>query len=172
MQKYKKYVKYARRFIWILTIAYMGVIFFMSSRSIDQSREDSARLMAAIGIVDSVEEATDVNNTYMMRLQNTVRKHAHFIIFGGLGVLIYLSIYGYAGNSLRTAIKAWILTTFYGATDEFHQIFTNRGASIDDVILNSQGAATAIVILFVIFFILEKKAVIGDNATVSDSMSK
>ena len=156
MQKYKKHIKFARIFVWIMTIIYMGIIFFMSSRSIDQSREDSARLMVAIGIVDNVEEATDVNDSYMMRLQTTVRKHAHFIIFGGLGVLIYLSIYGYAGNALKTAIKAWVLTTFYGATDEFHQIFTNRGASIDDVILNSQGAATTIAITFVIFFVLEK----------------
>ena len=159
-ENYKKYIKYARRCIWILTIVYMGIIFFLSSRSIDQSREDSARLMAAIGIVDSVEDATDVDNSYMMRLQTTVRKHAHFIIFGGLGVLIFLSIYGYAGNAFPTAIKAWALTTFYGATDEFHQIFSNRGASIDDVILNSLGAATTIAIVFVVFFVLEKKGVI------------
>lgn len=153
----KKFAKNTilRIFIWIITLLWMGGIFFLSSRPVDLSREDSAWLMEKIGLSSSKEEGIDTNNLQMMSLQTYIRKQAHLILFAGLSVLFFLSLYGYFGKSEKTALIAFILTTLYGATDEIHQIFSNRGAQIRDVIVDARGAVWGLMFMLVIFIIIE-----------------
>lgn len=144
-----------RIFIWILTFLWMGGIFFLSSRPVDVSREDSAWFMEKIGLANSKEEGADTNNLQMMNLQTYIRKQAHLILFAGLSVLFFLSLYGYFGKSEKTALIAFILTTLYGATDEIHQIFSKRGAQIRDVLVDARGAVWGLMFMLVIFIIIE-----------------
>lgn len=147
--------KILRIFIWILTLMWMGGIFFLSSRPIDLSREDSAWFMEKIGLANSKEEGADTNNLQMMNLQTYIRKQAHLILFAGLAVLFFLSLYGYFGRSEKTALIAFILTTLYGATDEFHQIFSKRGAQVRDILVDARGAVWGLMFMLVIFIIIE-----------------
>lgn len=145
-----------RKIIWVLTAAAMILIFWLSSRPVEVSRQDSAWVMETLNMAETQDEATDTSNASMMSIQMMVRKQAHVIMYFGLAGLIYLSIYGYAGKCVRTGIAAWVLTIIYAGTDEIHQIFSHRGAQFSDILIDARGAVAAVAIASVIFFIIEK----------------
>jgi len=134
----------------------MGFIFYMSSRSIDVSRGDSARVMSVLGLVANEDDALHIENPAMFRLHNAVRKYAHFVIYMGLGMLYFASIYGYFGGILPTGGLALLMTALYGATDEIHQIFTNRGASVSDVLYDTAGGLAGVALMAAVFFAVLK----------------
>lgn len=146
----------ARRLAWILTLLCMAFIFYMSSRSIEASRLDSARLMAAINLVGQEDDALAIDDWNMFQLHNTVRKYAHIVIYAGLCVLYFISLYGYFGKISVTGGIAVLLTAFYGATDEIHQVFTHRGAAPKDVMIDTLGGLAGVIIVGIIFFVIEK----------------
>ena len=96
-----------------------------------------------------VREADKTKNTNLAKTLNyitfIVRKMAHLSLFGFLAVFIQRAI---QDNKL-SFIYAWMISTAYGATDEFHQMFVpNRTPLLSDVGIDSTGALLALVILF------------------------
>lgn len=72
------------------------------------------------------------------------RTGAHVAVFGLLALLVRWA----AGPGRWSTAGAWAFATIYGATDEIHQAFVpGRGASIEDVFLDSAGAAVALLLL-------------------------
>jgi VanZ family protein len=77
-------------------------------------------------------------------------KHFHF---GSYALLATLLVRALASGRLRNinarvAIGAVLLATFYGMTDEFHQMYVpGRTAALDDLAADALGAATAAVLL-------------------------
>jgi VanZ family protein len=68
-------------------------------------------------------------------------RFAHLAAFGALGLLGYWAFGGLAGR----ALLAILLTSVFGALDEFHQSFTpGRRAAIDDWLMDTASAALAI----------------------------
>ncbi|WP_225435212.1 VanZ family protein [Bacillus aerolatus] len=68
-----------------------------------------------------------------------IRKATHVMVFGFLAVLCTFVF------RKKRFFLAWLLTTVYAATDEFHQSFVpGRTASVADVLLDSVGAALAL----------------------------
>ena len=83
-----------------------------------------------------------------------IRKCAHFTEYAVLGMTV---VYAF-GERLKKAKRiipiALAICAFYAVTDEFHQHFVPmRVGSISDVLLDSAGALTGIVI----FLLLTKK---------------
>lgn len=145
-----------RKLIWILTILWMAAIFMLSSRPGDLSRQDSAWLLERANMTTQ-EEAMDIDNSKAMSLQMWIRKTAHVIIFGGLCMLLYASLYGYIGKSIKTGLWSWIGTILYGITDEIHQYFVpGRGSQIQDIFRDGKGALVGCLIMVVIFFLIER----------------
>lgn len=144
-----------RIFIWVITILWMSGIFFLSSRPVELSRKDSAWLMEKLNLSESEEEGTDTNNQQMMSIQSYIRKKAHIFLFMGLSMLLFMSLYGYYGKSEKTALISFILTTIYGATDEFHQIFSKRGSQFSDILVDARGAVWGLMFMLVIFIVIE-----------------
>ena len=153
-----------RIIIWTMTITWMAGIFFLSSRPVEVSRNDSAWVMEKLKIADSKATAVDTNNNDMMSIQNYIRKKAHVLLYAGLAILMFLSLYGYVGKLEKTALISLILTTLYGATDEIHQIFSKRGAQFPDVLVDARGAVWGLMWVVIIFMILE-----NSSKTKSDS---
>lgn len=151
-----------RVLIWIVTIAWMGGIYFLSDRPVEQSLQDSSKVMEVLKLAPSVEEASNTNNVQMLNIQMFVRKQAHVMLYMGLAGLIFLSVYGYFGKSEKTALISFILTTLYGASDEIHQIFSNRGSQVRDVIIDARGAVWGICFALVVFIIIENIPKFGD----------
>jgi VanZ family protein len=141
--------------IWLITFAWMGGIYFLSSRPVEVSRQDSAWVMEKLSIAETKETAVDTNNAKMMSMQMYIRKKAHVVLYAGLAILLFLSLYGYVGKSEKTALASLLLTTLYGATDEIHQIFTHRGAQVADVLVDARGAVWGLMCVLVVFVIIE-----------------
>jgi len=89
-----------------------------------------------------------------------VKKTGHVLLFGALAVLIYRGLIGSGMNKKKAAIWAIILSTFYGATDEFHQMFTQgRESRIRDIFIDGIGAATFTFLVYKILPRMPKEVV-------------
>lgn len=76
------------------------------------------------------------------------------LLFGTLAILIYRGLLGENVPKKKAAIWAVILAFFYGASDEFHQIFTQgREARVRDVAFDTLGAG---IIVFLMYRFLQK----------------
>jgi VanZ family protein len=81
-----------------------------------------------------------------------LRKVAHFSEYALLGFLL-TSLLLFIGRYLKRMAKwiAWVIPPvfclLYAISDEIHQIFSNRGASVKDVMIDFAGAVTGILLL-------------------------
>lgn len=144
-----------RVLIWVAAIVWMGGIYYLSDRPVEQSLQDSSRIMEALNLASSVEEASDTTNAQMLSIQMYIRKKAHVVLYMGLAGLLFLSFYGYFGKADKTALISFVLTSLYGASDEIHQIFSNRGAQVRDVIIDARGAVWGLLFAVTVFIVIE-----------------
>lgn len=87
-----------------------------------------------------------------------VKKSGHVILFGALAVLIYRGFRMEAVSRKRAAILAVLFATFYGVTDEYHQMFTEgRTSRVRDVFIDSLGSTLVILVAYYLPPILSKK---------------
>jgi VanZ family protein len=96
---------------WCITIGYMSLIFYLSSR-----------------------------NFHLPELPDNSDKFIHACIYFPLAFLFYLSL-NRSGIKRYVFLAAVILAVFYGVTDEFHQAFVpGRDSSIGDAFADFAGA--------------------------------
>lgn len=142
----------------LLTVAVlinMAIIYFFSSESKEDSGTRSTGVVAFLMHIlhpdyDDLDWETQME--IMASTHHLVRKLAHFAEFGLLGFLTTgLVIYV---NRRKRWIKRWlewvIPTVFcllYAISDEVHQIFSDRGSSAKDVMIDFAGAVTGILIM-------------------------
>ena len=87
-----------------------------------------------------------------------VKKFGHFLLFGILAVLIYRGLIGEGVEKKKAAIWAVLSSFFYGATDEYHQMFTQgREARVRDVFVDGIGAGAFIFVIYRFFSLLPKE---------------
>ncbi|WP_299511110.1 VanZ family protein [uncultured Rummeliibacillus sp.] len=91
---------------------------------------------------------------YYYFLEFLIRKAAHFVTFGAIGIAILLAL-----SNFKQRILISILMSFlFAIMDETHQYFTSgRSASFQDVLLDTSGAITFIVIFIFIRKLIRKK---------------
>jgi len=88
----------------------------------------------------------------------TVKKIGHVLLFGALALLVYRGLRMNKVSRTKAAIWAVILATFYGGTDEFHQMFTQgRESRVRDVFIDGGGAALVILVAYYLPPKLSKK---------------
>lgn len=99
------------------------------------------------------------NDGYYHFVEFFIRKGAHFGTYLVLGVLLCLALYTYfKRNYFLRVFVPWMMATGLAAFDEFHQGLTGgRTPSVVDVILDSFGALTGIVILVIILYFIYRK---------------
>jgi VanZ family protein len=87
-----------------------------------------------------------------------IKKTAHLTLYGMLGLLFYRMFRMYKFDLQDSGFYAVICAMFYGISDEFHQSFiAGRTSRPYDVLFDTIGAATAILVLWSILQILPKK---------------
>lgn len=80
------------------------------------------------------------------------KKSAHVLFYAILAVLVYRGLRGEGVERKKAVIWSIIISTFYGATDEFHQFFTqSREARIRDVGFDGLGASCAMFLIYKYF---------------------
>lgn len=137
----------------ILLLLWMTVIFmFSSSGSVKSNNTSGQVISSAISVKDKVtskETKPEAKKKIVKKLNYSVRKSAHVFEYFVLGVLA-LNVFD-AFNVKRKVLFAIILCILYASSDEFHQIFTGRTASIIDVLLDSVASIVGIYLLNFIF---------------------
>lgn len=134
-------------FFLVLSVLIVVFIFSNSLPSIPESRETSMSFAALLRPLLDPHHRLD-DDVY----HNLVRKLAHFVEFGALGV----SLTGLSAQFERK--KRYLYGTPLGVSvlvafcDEGLQFFTGRGNSIKDVLIDSTGALCGV--LFVAAIIL------------------
>jgi hypothetical protein len=87
-----------------------------------------------------------------------VKKTGHVLLFGALSILIYRALRINKVERKKAAIWAVVMSFFYGATDEFHQMFTQgREARVRDVFFDGAGATLVILAAYYLPAKLSKK---------------
>lgn len=98
---------------WLPPVAYMALIFFMSSRPVPEL------ILPEIWNIDKV---------------------IHFIEYGILGILWFRALNTNMDEAREITIAAFTITFIYGISDEIHQYFVpERSASIFDAIADGAG---------------------------------
>lgn len=133
-----------------LTLCMMVLIFFFSA-------EDAAHSNQTSGVVSEwVAERTVPEykklpparkQTVLDQVQRTVRKCAHFLEYMTLGFLLRCCAESWFGRKRGLPIGSWMAGALYAATDEAHQLLVDgRGGSVLDVLLDSSGVLTGVLI--------------------------
>ncbi len=137
----------------ILLLLWMTVIFmFSSSGSVKSNNTSGQVISSAISVKDKVtskETKPEAKKKIVKKLNYSVRKSAHVFEYFVLGVLA-LNVFD-AFNVKRKVLFAIILCVLYASSDEFHQLFTGRTASVTDVLLDSAASIVGIYLLNLIF---------------------
>jgi len=100
--------------LWLPVAVYMGAIFYASSLTSPPTPK------------------------------NVSDETLHLSAYSGLVLVLLRALAGGRWNGVtpRAIIASWVIATLYGATDEWHQTFTNgRTAAIADLGANAFGAA-------------------------------
>jgi VanZ family protein len=98
----------------------------------------------------------DITAETVRTVVGVARKGAHVAGYGVLAILVWRALRQPVRNDPRPwrwseALAAWGVATAYGALDEFHQVFVaSRDGKIQDVLLDSSGAALGLLMVWVI----------------------
>lgn len=147
----------------LFLILWMIVIFIFSSfGSVESNNTSGIVISSAISIKDKVtnkETEKETKKKIIKELNYFVRKSAHVFEYFVLGILT-LNVFD-TFNIKRKVLFSIILCILYASSDEFHQIFTGRTASIADVLLDSIASIVGIFLLNYIFSQRRKRKMIN-----------
>ena len=127
-------------FFATLTIAVLTFIFSHSMMSIPESAEQSLGLLAVL------KPIFDPNNRFSEEFfHNFIRKLAHFVEFGALGVCAggFTVNLGWLHGKKYISLPM-LITLATAVCDEFIQYFYERGSMVTDVVLDFSGALTGL----------------------------
>lgn len=123
----------------------MGVIFYFSSRTADESSIQSGFFVELFRRLFGTNEVTDF----------IVRKSAHCLEFTVLALLFNIALYTQTGKA--KPLPAILFTSLYAATDEIHQIFVDgRACKLMDWGIDTVGAILGTIGFLVIYFAIIK----------------
>lgn len=87
-----------------------------------------------------------------------VRKGAHFFSYFIIGWGLFWGARKKMRLTLLPMVLGWLSATGYAALDEYHQMLTGgRSPLFQDVVLDSVGAATAILLTFLIHYVFSRR---------------
>ena len=144
-----------------ITILWMVFIFIMSAKNATQSSSISGGftyniLNTFFEQFRSIDKTTQ--NGIVEGLQFIVRKSAHFLAYAILGGLCFenLSILDKLSKK-KTFFIALLISVLYAISDEIHQYFVpGRACQFRDVMIDSYGALTGIIVVIIFSKIIQK----------------
>lgn len=156
----KNNVKGYRIIFGILTAVVMVCIFLFSCEDSDKSSDTSGRVVKIIlkifyGDFESMTAAEQ--EEIRSRISHIIRKTAHFTIYAALGFFSSLTVGQRKLISMSTA-GVILFCLGYAVTDEIHQYFVpGRACMVTDMLLDTCGGITGIIISFVCMKIFYKR---------------
>ena len=146
--------------IGIMVILWMGLIFYMSSNTGDDSGGVSGDIVKyVISTFDKITNASQETIKYhesrefMNQANYYFRKTCHFGEYMILSILLISFIISLDKFIIiKCSLYSLLISILYACTDEFHQMFVpGRGGNIKDVIIDSCGALFGIIFVHLIY---------------------
>lgn len=139
-----------KRIYWcflVLSLIWMGVIFFFSAQPAVESAELSTGTVN--WMISSFSEVSILQTlTEKGILEFLVRKLAHVAEYGVLGILLGCTIFFHKHWNFKWQLKTVALCCFYACSDELHQLFVpGRAGQIRDIVIDTIGACCAVLVL-------------------------
>ena len=145
----------------ILVFCWMAFIFSMSAKNSTQSSNISGGftyniLSMFFSQFRSIDKATQ--DSIVEGLQFIVRKGAHFTAYAILGWLCFANLRSLNKFKLKSNfLIALVISALYAASDELHQYFVpGRSCEFRDVMIDSCGALTGIIVVIIFSKIIQK----------------
>lgn len=163
----KKHLKNGNFYIG-LAVVMMLILFISSSQTYEQqsqigllgkilSGEPFKESLSKIHFMYAGSPVSVKDSGYLKFVEFFIRKGAHFTTYFILGMSFFLGLYPKTKIILLTGLVSWLSATGYAALDEFHQMLTGgRTPLFQDVVLDSVGAAVAVVIFMTVRFFRKK----------------
>lgn len=142
--------KKKRIFHIVLTVAIMAFIFVQSALNAELSSLESNVI---------VQWLASFLHAQPEMLSFIVRKCAHFLEYLILGISMVVTVRDLSRwNRVKGGITAFLICAVYAATDEVHQMFVQgRSCEVRDMLIDSLGALTGILIACLVSFLRERK---------------
>ncbi|MDR2464721.1 MAG: VanZ family protein [Streptococcaceae bacterium] len=165
----KKWVK--SEWLWLIaSLLVMMVLFYSSSQTAKEQslhgtlmnllpNQPFREIVNAVDFHYAEQHVSYATSGYYGILEFFLRKFAHFTTFFFLGLFLLQGLMiMYKRNAWLLALMAWLAPTGYAGMDEFHQSITGgRTPLVQDVMLDSAGAMTGVLLILLIKGILLKK---------------
>ena len=139
MNKNKKMIS------WIMLIAWMGIIFFMSHQPGEVSSSQSElvlRIFSFLGI--------ELNQYFGELATLVIRKTAHFSEYLVLFLFAY-NVSRFYFTTKKARLYSIIFVFLYASTDEFHQYFIpGRNMAFKDVLIDTSGGVIGYLIMKIV----------------------
>ena len=152
----------------LLTLGMMVLIFCFSMEDANRSDRTSGHISMAVihaTYPNYEREKPAVKRRIYDSVQHVVRKTAHFSEYALLGLLMRFCLESWFGRWKGINLLSWGLATLYAGTDELHQLLIDgRAGQWTDVLIDSGGAATGVVLAMLILRLMEKRGVAGTPA--------
>jgi VanZ family protein len=147
--------------LWLPAIVWAGMISWASTDAFSGNHTSLFVLPALHWLFPHASAET------LDRLHFFIRKAAHFTEYSVLSFLLLRALRGaQRGWRLRWAIEALVIAAGYSVLDEFHQSFVpSRSASPWDSLLDTSGAATAQMVLWLWFWFSARRPHDASNET-------
>ncbi len=131
-------------FCWILTAVCMIVIFWLSSRTAEESAAQSGAILQWF-----INHFGDNGFTDFI-----IRKSAHCLEFAGLCLLFNLSLF--KTKKVPCPVLSVIFSSLYAVTDEFHQKFVaGRSCELRDWAIDTAGSIAGAICFMIIFALIK-----------------
>ena len=130
----------------ICIITCLLAIFIFSSKNSNESNNTSKTLINnCITIYENITKKDVDNKKIIKTLNYPVRKCAHYTIYLILGIFVYL--YMSTTKLDNKVIISIVFCLICAIFDETHQMFTGRTSKVLDVLIDTLGSSTSILIL-------------------------
>lgn len=139
----------------VLTLLVIAFIFYNSLKNADESSKDSGFVLM---VLKSILDYLHIDYTAFADMSFIIRKLAHFTEFFMLGASAYFMLFAYGLDKLKRSLISPGIVLLTAISDELIQLTSpGRAGQIRDVIIDFSGGLTAVLILSLIFYIIDRK---------------
>ncbi|MBS5886819.1 MAG: VanZ family protein [Clostridium sp.] len=139
MNKNKKMIS------WIMLIAWMGIIFFMSHQPGEVSSSQSELVLKIFSFL-----GIELNQYFGELATLVIRKTAHFSEYLILFLFAY-NVSRFYFTTKKARLYSIIFVFLYASTDEFHQYFIpGRNMAFKDVLIDTSGGVIGFLIMKIV----------------------